>query len=145
MEELLTIREIGHELKVATGHIYRLISRNMLDAVNISPGSSRPTLRVTRNSLVKFLETEGKTRQPAKINLDMPAIRPTVSGIRKLRKRNSIRAGESYLPLPPDQTAKVPALLSIGNSDRHDPPSVPASARRGSQEKPILKIKSKGE
>jgi hypothetical protein len=55
---MLTIQEIGHELKVNPNHVYRLIAKGLLPAVNISPGANRPTLRVTRNALVRFLETD---------------------------------------------------------------------------------------
>ena len=92
MEKMLTIQEIGHELRVNPNRVYRLISRGLLPAVNISPGANRPTLRVTRNALVRFLEKDCND--------------------------NSIRIGGSHQKYPPNVS---PSILLSACDDSWNP------------------------
>ena len=110
MIELLTVRQTAEALQSTVGHVYRLIAQGYLTAINISPGSKRSSLRVTHNALVTLLETDNQKNEYKKTNKCRPIPKQTptnISGIRKLRKRNSIRNGDAYLKsCPPNCDAE---------------------------------------
>ena len=112
--ETLTVRQTAEAMQSTIGHIYRLIAQGYLAAINISPGSKRSSLRVTRNALVTFLEND-QTKKDAKTTkrLRPAVVAAPVNGIRKLRKRNSIRNGvPSFLP-PDTETNPVSTFFDI--------------------------------
>ena len=51
----LTTEQVAAELRCEQPHVRRLIREGMLPAVNISPGSKRPTFRVDANDLGAFM------------------------------------------------------------------------------------------
>ena len=106
--ELLTVRQTAEKMQTSMGHVYRLISTGYLEAVNISPMSKRPCLRVTRNVLVTFLEKE----QKAEITPKQEHVKPN---IRKLRKKDSIsNRNPSFKTVPPGSKSSVATLLQDG-------------------------------
>lgn len=112
--ETLTVRQTAEAIQATTGHVYRLIAQGYLAAINISPGSKRSSLRITRNSLVAFLENDARKKGAKTLRQLSPAIGPAATcGIRELRKRNSKRNGASSTLPPNDTKSPVSTLLDI--------------------------------
>ena len=57
MDELYTVAEVAERLNVSRMHVYRMIKRKLLSAVDISAGATdRRTLRVPASELNRLLE-----------------------------------------------------------------------------------------
>lgn len=52
--DLLTPEDVALEMKVSRSQVYALIASGDLRTVNVSAGSRRPRLRITRAALAEF-------------------------------------------------------------------------------------------
>lgn len=63
---LFTPREAGERLRCSENHIYRLIARGVLRAVDIAqPGSRKPKTRVRSDDLESFIDACTRTANAA--------------------------------------------------------------------------------
>lgn len=57
MDEVLTVAEVAERLHVSRMHVYRMIERGKIRAIDISAGSTeRRTLRIPAAELMKMMD-----------------------------------------------------------------------------------------
>lgn len=62
---MYTTRDVANKLGCSTATVDRLITRGVLQAVNISPGTKLASWRVSTTALDEFLKTRVSTRVKA--------------------------------------------------------------------------------
>jgi excisionase family DNA binding protein len=62
---LLTPAEAGKLMSVSADHVYRLVAKGVLRAVDISmPGSTRSKTRIPREALEQYIQSLHKAKEP---------------------------------------------------------------------------------